>query len=315
MISLRYHIVSIAAVFLALAVGVVVGSTALNGTLLSGLSDERGELARQVSELQAERNALNARLADADAFTGSAAQKIVAGSLDKRTVVLITTEDARPGDRDALKDLVGKAGGTVTGEVQLTEAFADPAKADQLRELVARLQPAGVTFPTASDPGTLAGALLGTVLQLNKDTAQPQSAPAELAAALGGLSDGGFVKPGPDVKPAQLAIMLTGGKAAGDGAGDRASTLARFATQLDRSGAGTVLAGTPVSAEGTGALGVVRADTSATSILSTVDNVDTAAGRVTTLLALREQLEGGSGRYGIAGNAQGPAPGTSREGS
>jgi hypothetical protein len=60
---------------------------------------------------------------------------------------------------------------------------------------------------------------------------------------------------------------------------------------------------------------VVRADTSATSILSTVDNVDTAAGRVVTLLALREQLDGASGRYGIAGNAQGPAPGVAQAGN
>lgn len=65
----------------------------------------------------------------------------------------------------------------------------------------------------------------------------------------------------------------------------------------------------PGSADGSGPIGVVRADTSATSILSTVDNVDSAAGRVATLLALREQLDGGTGRYGIAGNAQAPAPG------
>jgi hypothetical protein len=54
---------------------------------------------------------------------------------------------------------------------------------------------------------------------------------------------------------------------------------------------------------------VVRADTAATQILSTVDNVDTPAGRVVTLLALREQLDEKSGRYGTAGNAQATAPG------
>ncbi|PXY23790.1 copper transporter [Prauserella sp. PE36] len=314
MISLRYHIVSIAAAFLALAIGVVLGSTALNGSLLSGLNDEKGDLATQVSDLEAERNALNARLADADAFAGSVGGKVVSGSLDKRSVVLVTTADARPADRDALKDLVGKAGASVTGEVQLTDSFADPAKADQLREVVTRLQPAGAQFPTAGDPGTLAGALLGSVLLLDKDSAEPQSSDAELAAALAGLTDGGFVKPSQNVRPAQLAVVLTGGKAAGDGAGDRAATLARFAAQLDRSGAGTVLTGDPSSAEGTGAVGVARADTSMTSVLSTVDNVNTAAGRVATILALREQLEGNAGRYGVAGNAQGPAPGVNQQG-
>lgn len=314
MISLRYHIVSIAATFLALAVGVVLGSTALNGTLLSGLSDEKAELAQRVTDLGVERNALNARLADADAFAGSVGGKVVDGILDKRSVVLVTTEGARPADRDAVTELIGKAGATVTGEIQLTSSFADPSKADQLREVVTRLQPAGARFPAAGDPGSLAGALLGSVLLLDKDTAKRQSSPAELSAALSGLADGGFVKPPGDIAPAQLALVLTGGKANGDGAGDRATTLARFATQLDRSGAGTVLAGDPASAEGTGAIGVARADTAATSIMSTVDNVNSSAGRVATVLALREQLEGNSGRYGIAGNAESPAPGVRQEG-
>ncbi|MEW2507542.1 copper transporter [Amycolatopsis sp. CA-161197] len=309
MISLRYHIVSITACFLALAVGVVLGSTALNGSLLSGLSDQKKDLGTQVSDLEAQRNALNARLADSDAFAGSMGPKVVAGTLDKRTVVLVTTEDARPADRDAIKQLVQQSGASVTGELQLTDAFTDPEKADQLRDVVTRLQPAGSHFPTAGDSGTLAGALLGSVLLLDKSTAKPQSTGDELAAALGGLTDGGFVKPSQGVQPAQLAIVLTGAQQTGEGAGDRAATIARFATQLDRSGAGTVLAGDPGSADGSGPIGVVRADTSATSILSTVDNVDSAAGRVATLLALREQLDGGSGRYGIGGNAQAPAPG------
>ncbi|MER6797075.1 copper transporter, partial [Amycolatopsis mediterranei] len=84
MISLRYHVVSIAACFLALAVGVVLGSTALNGTLLSGLAGEKKDLGSQVADLEAQRNALNARLTDADAFAGSMGPKVVAGALDKR---------------------------------------------------------------------------------------------------------------------------------------------------------------------------------------------------------------------------------------
>ncbi|RJQ79172.1 copper transporter [Amycolatopsis panacis] len=315
MISLRYHIVSITACFLALAVGVVLGSTALNGSLLSGLSDERKDLGTQVSDLEAQRNVLNARLADADAFAGAMGPKMVAGALDKRTVLLVTTQDARPADRDALKKLVGQSGASVTGELQLTDAFTDPAKTDQLRDVVTRLQPAGAKFPTAGDSGTLAGALLGSVLLLDKSTAKPQSGPDELAAALSGLTDGGFVKPTQGAQPAQLAVVLTGAQQTGEGAGDRAASIARFAAQLDRSGAGAVLAGDPGSAEGSGPLGVVRADTSATSILSTVDNVDSQAGRVATLLALKEQLDGGAGRYGIAGNAQSPAPGVGSAGN
>jgi outer membrane murein-binding lipoprotein Lpp len=312
-ISLRYHIISIAAVFLAIAVGVVLGSTTLSRSLLSGLSDENTDLAAQVNDLQNDKNAQDARLADADRFATSVGPLAVQGQLSQRTVVLITTADARPADRDALKTLVANAGGTVTGELQLTDQFSDPRKADQLRDIVVRLLPAGVQLPTASDPGTIAGGLIGPLVLIRKDNNKPQASADETAAALAGLTQGGFVKASQGIQPAQLAIVLTGGAAKGDGAGDRAATIARFATQVDRSGAGTVLAGVAGSASGTGPVGVVRADTAATSILSTVDNVQTAAGRVVTVLALHEQLEGDAGRYGDAGNAQGPAPGAQQE--
>jgi hypothetical protein len=312
-ISLRYHVLSIAAVFLALAVGVVLGSTTLSRSLLSGLNNENEELVAQVNDLENEKNAQAARLADADGFAASVGPMAVRGRLAQRTVVLVTTADANPADRDAVKALVANAGGTVTGELQLTEAFSDPRRADQLKDIVVRLLPAGVQLPTAADPGTLAGGLLGPLLVISKENNKPQASPEETAAALTGLTEGGFVKASQGIQPAQLAVVLTGGAARGDGAGDKAATVARFATQVDRSGAGAVLAGDAGSADGTGAVGVVRADTAATTILSTVDNVHTPAGRVVTVLALREQLEGEAGRYGDAGNAESPAPGTARE--
>jgi hypothetical protein len=312
-ISLRYHVISIAAVFLALAVGVVLGSTTLSRSLLSGLSNENEDLAAQVTDLENDKNAQAARLADGDSFAASVGPLVVQGQLAQRTVVLVTTADANPADRDAVKRLVTSAGGTVTGELQLTEAFSDPRRADRLKDIVVRLLPAGVQLPTASDPGTLAGGLIGPLVLISKENNKPQASPEETAAALAGLTEGGFVKASQEVRPAQLAIVLTGGAAKGDGAGDRAATIARFATQVDRAGAGAVLAGVAGSASGTGPVGVVRADTAATSVLSTVDNVHTPAGRVVALLALHEQLQGDSGRYGDAGNAEGPAPGAPQE--
>lgn len=308
MISLRYHIISIAAVFLALALGVVLGSTAISDRLLSGLSSNREQLSHQVGDLQNERNALRARLTDADAFDASVGPRIVNGALRGRTVVLVTTADANPADRDALRGLLGNAGATVTGELQLTDAFTDPSRSDQLSELSTRLLPAGLRLPTASDAGTLSGGLLGSLLLVNSNNGRAQASAAETTAVLAGLSDGGFVRAGPQVLPAQLAVILTGGPTLGNGSGDRAGILARFATQLDRAGAGAVLAGRPGSADGNGPIGVVRADTAAASVLSTVDDVSTAAGRVVTVLALAEQAQGHAGRYGTGGNAQAVVP-------
>jgi hypothetical protein len=307
-ISLRYHIISIAAVFLALALGVVLGSTAISDRLLSGLSSNRAELSRQVSDLQAERNELRARLTDADVFGAAVGPRVVSGALRGRTVVLVTTADANPADRDTLTGLIGSAGGTVTGELQLTEAFTDPSRSDQLSELCTRLLPAGLRLPTASDAGTLSGGLLGSLLLINPQNGKAQATTAETAAVLAGLGDGGFVRLGPQVQPAQLVLVLTGGASRVNSSGDRAGILARFATQLDRSGSGAVLAGRPGSADGNSPIGVVRADTAAASVLSTVDDVSTAAGRVVTVLALAEQAQGRAGRYGVGSNAQAVIP-------
>jgi hypothetical protein len=301
-------VISIAAVFLALALGVVLGSTAISDRLLSGLSSNRDDLGRQVSDLQVERNALNAQLANADVFGAAVGPRIVSGALRGRSVVFVTTADAAPADRDALTGLLSSAGATVTGELQLTDAFTDPARSDQLSELSTRLLPAGLRLPTASDAGTLAGGLLGSLLLINPNNGKAQATPAETTAVLAGLGDGGFVRSGPRVLPAQLVVVLTGGASRGNGSGDRAGILARFATQLDHAGGGAVLAGRSGSADGNGAIGVVRADTAAASVLSTVDDVNTAAGRVVSVLALAEQAQGRAGRYGTGGNAQAMVP-------
>ena len=55
------------------------------------------------------------------------------GTLPKANVVLITTASADPADRDAVLSLLNRAGATVTAQIQLTNDFSDPARADELR--------------------------------------------------------------------------------------------------------------------------------------------------------------------------------------
>lgn len=305
MISLRYHVISIGAVFLALALGVLLGSTTLSDSLLSGITNQKAQLAAQVADLQTRTNAQNGRLSAADQFATGIGPLAVRNLLTGRTVMVISTPDASRSNEQALATLLTAAGAQITGQIQLTPAFSDPNKADRLRDLITQLIPAGAQLPVAADPGTLAGGLFGDLLLLNKSN-KPQATPDERSAALTALASAGFIKVPPPTTPAQLAIVLTGGQQP-DSAGDRAAMLARFATQLQRTGAGTVLAGANPSATGTGPIGVARADT-ADSALSTVDNADTAAGRITTILALQEQLNGKAGNYGTAANAQSPAP-------
>lgn len=307
MISLRHHIVSLSAVFLALALGLVLGATSVSNGLLSGLRSDKSGLQQNVGTLESDRNALRSQLNSGNGFDSAIAPLALRGVLDQRSVVIFTAPDANSGDRDALVKLIGQAGGSVSGQVALTPAFVNPANADQLRSTITNVIPAGIQLPTgAVDSGSLAGALLGSVTLLDAKTAKPRTTPAALAVAVQALQAGGFVGAGgPAVAPGQLGVVLTGGAVTGDGAGDRASTVARFAAALDRASAGVVLAGRGGSAEGNGPIGVARADADVTAAVTTVDNVDTAAGQITTVLGLQEQLDGRAGRYGTSSTAQG----------
>ncbi|MFD4180878.1 copper transporter [Rhodococcus sp. NPDC058514] len=307
MISMRQHAISIAAIFLALAVGVVLGSGTLSGGLLSGLRDDKSELQGQVNALQETNNQLGQQLNSADGFDAAVSGRVVRDALAQRTVILVTSPDADPGDLEGVTRMIGAAGGTVTGRVSLTDSFVDAANGDQLRTTITNVIPAGVQLKTgAVDQGSLAGDLLGSVLLLNAQNAQPQSTPEELALALETLRSGGFIAyDNGSVKPAQLAVVLTGSGKAPDGSegGNRGAIIARFAGAMDSRGAGTVLTGRPGAADGNGPIAVVRSDTALSSGVSTVDNVDREAGRVTTALALQEQLGGHAGRYGTGPNA------------
>jgi outer membrane murein-binding lipoprotein Lpp len=305
-ISLRYHAVSIAAVFLALTVGVVLGAGGVSDRLLGAVATQRDDLGGQVARLTAERDALAARQRAADEFAGRVGPAAVRGLLQGQTVALVVA-GADAGDRDAVAGLIERAGATLTGRVELTGAVGDPARADQLRELTAQLLPTGAQLPAAADTGSLVGGLLGGVL-LTRDGG-PQVDRDAADAVLTGLTSAGFVAPGDVPRPARLALVLTGGALDGTDAPDAAAVYARLAAQLDRSAAGAVLAGREGSATATGAVGVARADPQVVAGLSTVDDVQSGPGRVAAVLALREQVDGRAGRYGTgAGAADGAAP-------
>lgn len=301
---MRQHAISIAAIFVALAVGVVLGSGLLSSGLVSGLRDDKSDLENEVGTLQNTNNQLGEQLNSADGFDAAVSGRVVRDALASRSVVVITTPDADPGDVDGVTRSIEASGAAVTGRVSLTDSFVSAASGDDLRTRLTNVVPAGTQLRTgAVDQGSMAGDLLGSVLLLNPETAEPQSSPEELALALETLRSGGFIAyDNGAVAPAQLAVVVTGGNS-GDGDGNRGAIVARFAGGLDARGAGTVLAGRTGAADGNGPVAVVRADAALSSGVSTVDNVDREAGRITAILALQEQLDGAAGRYGTGPNS------------
>ncbi|MGK8504842.1 copper transporter [Nocardia asiatica] len=304
MISLRQHAVSIVAIFLALAIGVVLGSQTLAADLLSGLRADKTELRGQVDVLTERNRQLDDQAMAADRFVAGSSGRILGGTLADRSVVVFTTPDADPGDVDAVTRALEISGAGVTGRIALTEAFIDAAEGDRMRTAVTNVIPAGAQLRTgAVDQGSMAGDLLGLVLLLDTANGQTRGTPQELGLVLETLRGGGFLAYGDTpVQPAQLAVVITGAglDAARDGAG---TNTARFAGALRGRGAGVVLAGRTGAADGQGPIAVVRTDAALAAQVSTVDNLERELGRVTTALALGEQLNGGAGRYGTGAKA------------
>lgn len=302
MMSLRYHVVSIAAVLLALALGVVLGASALSGRVLGALTSDRDQLAAQVVEVRGERDAIGAHLLATERLVAAGAPSTVAGVLPGRGVAVVAAPGADPADVDAVADLVARAGGHVTGRLALTDAAVAPERAEELRALVPRLLPAGSQLPTTTDTGTLTGSLLGSLLVTRPQGLDEQTTGPEVATALRALADAGYLA-APDAvdpSPGELALVVTGGTA--DPARD--AVVARLAGEMDRVGAGAVLAGRT----GSGAVDAVRADPAMRSGLSTVDALEGPSSRVATVLALREQADGRTGLYGPAAGTFIPQP-------
>lgn len=296
MISFRHHAVSIAAVFLALALGVVLGTRTHADGLFPGAGDRQ-----QVEALKAENTRLTEQLKAADDFLSGASGKLLAGSLADRSVLVFTTPDAESSDVDSVVAALTAAGAAVTGRIALTGAFTDSAEGDRLRTALTNVVPTGGQLAIdAPDQGSLAGDLLGQVMLADPASGQPRGSDQERGLALETLRGGGFLTFG-EWKPAQLAVLVTGdGARAGEN--NRGTIIARFAAGLRAHSAGVVLAGRYGAADGPGPIAVAREEAPLATI-TTVDNVDHQIGRITTVLGLTEQLNGGTGRYGTGARA------------
>ncbi len=307
MISLRQHALSLAAVFLALAVGVVLGSGFFSDTLLSSLRDEKRDLAAQINGLNDQKNVLNEKLSAANNFDVQLGGRIVHDALGGKSVIVFRTPDAKDDDVAAVSKLIGQAGGTVTGTVSLTQEFVDANSAEKLQTVVnSSILPAGQQLNTKLvDQGSQAGDLMGIALMINTNPAAPEVQDAQRDTVLAALRDTGFItyQPSDHIGAANAALVVTGGSLPQD-AGNQGVSVARFSAALAPHGSGTLLAGRDGSATGGAAVAVARADAGMSSAISTVDDVDTAPGRITAVLGLHDLVNGGHvGQYGTGHGA------------
>jgi Copper transport outer membrane protein, MctB len=309
-IDFRYHLVSLIAVFLAVALGIVIGTTQLNGPVLSNLQTQVTALQHDKRSLEDTTQGLKAQVDTSDAFEQAVAPALVQGSLTGRRVLLVLANDQVPQDTvDGVTALIGKAGGTIGGTIKLAQQYSDPATAASLQSYVTGPGlPAGIQLPQVNDTAKLVGSLLAQVLLVPAGHTEGTPSSADVSSVLAGLSALKVLSlETSSVTPSDYAVVLTSGGFQGGDAAARNATLTSLVTALDAGGSGAVVAGDTASAGKNGLVGVIRAEPSLSAALSTVDNVGSAAGQISTVLALGPESKGTSGKYGTGQDTQ-PVP-------
>jgi Copper transport outer membrane protein, MctB len=314
-IDFRYHLVSLIAVFLAIALGLVIGATQLSGPLLDNLQGQVTSLQDDKRDLEDTTQDLQTQVDTSQSFESAVAPALVRGALTGRSVLLVlASEDVTTDTVEEVTALVTEAGGTVAGQISLAPEYSDPASEPGLQSYVTGPgRPAGVELPETDDTGQLVGALLAQVLMVPATEGAPAPDTAAVSTVLAGLSALDVLsQDSASVTPADFAVLLTDGALDGEGAADRNDVLLDLATALDAAGSGAVVAGDAASAGEAGLVGVVRADPEVAAAVSTVDNVTSPSGQISTVLALGSEREGTSGAYGTGEDTQPvpPVPGT-----
>ena len=311
MISFRYHVVTVAAVFLALAIGVVLGAGPLRGggdrTLVQQARSERD--AR--SGLQSRIDAMQAQNRFTDAFAATVAPGLVGNTLRGHAVTVVQLPSARQADVAASKELVGEAGGTVAGTVRVGAKLVDAGSKQLVDELGSQLEGRAndVSVPADAGPYERIGALVGRAVGARTAGGAPVDAPAtSILSALGTaklLSTQGRM-----TRRGDLVLLVAGpGRGTADARRGAASIVSTLAQAVDGATRGVVLAGPPASARAGGEVRALRDDVAAAKDVSTVDALGRTAGQVVTVLALAGQAGGRAGHYGAVDAADGAMPG------
>ncbi|TGO04952.1 copper transporter [Serinibacter arcticus] len=210
MIDFRYHLVSLISVFLALAVGIVLGAGPLRDTISDQLTGQVEVLREEKDALRLEVDENRATIADNVAFIESAAPALLDGALPGYRVAVATFPGVTDDVTSAVSQRIEEAGGEITARVELGTDWADPA-AEAERTAVAdevRSEVPGVGGADTDD--VVLGQALGFALT-GATAADPRAASADAVAVLTALADGDdpLVRVEGEAAPADLVLVLT----------------------------------------------------------------------------------------------------------
>jgi hypothetical protein len=310
-IDFRYHLVSIVSIFLALAVGILLGAGPLQEDLGKTLSNQVSTLRKEKDVLRTQLQQAEARVDASDKFVTAVTPALTESRLGGRSAVIVTL----PGTDASLVTGVTKAltssGATVSGTVEVQDAWTDPAKRSFRDQLLASLAPLVGLEEASGSLDSRMGALLARALVVDRvsDADQPSTSATQ---ALTGLKEAGLTSfDGDGPAPATLAVVVAPApdeSLPSDQQDADLSAWVALAAQLDAASNGAVVVGDEGGTTTGGLVGAVRADDAVAAKVSTVDDIAAAMGRIALVYALRQQMVGQAGQYGVGKSASALLP-------
>lgn len=301
MISFRAHVVTIVAVFLALAIGLLGGAAFVQPALQEELQNRTDELRRNNSDLRRQIDQLRQELGGLAGFADAALPFLTNGTLSGTPVVLVTQAGVEDEVLAQAQASLADAGARVVTTVSATDQLVsdDPTTQDELATIV------GEPTAPADELPTLAAEALAQGLSPSTTVIGGE--------VLDDLLSAGFlapIGPGPSQAtleeigtPGQVVVVLSGGRGEEPVLPPEAFAVPLVARLADL--------GVPVAA-GESLLSdypyvsLVRADGNDGTV--TVDDLDQAMGGAALVLGLEQLLDAGTGgAYGVKDGAE-PLP-------
>ena len=315
MIDFRYHLVSIVAVFLALAIGIVLGSTELQGPAYNLLNQTTSKLQNELDQATSQRDAAQQQASQDESYAQAVEPAVLRDLLPGQRLLIVTEPGAQASVVSGLSAAAIDAGATVTGQINLSPKFFDSSGTtqDTLNQITVDVaQAAGLTLDaSATYQQQAAHVIAGEILSASPaSSGSAGSRPASgnqatgAAAMLQSYAASQFLTTtGQPSTPATLVIVVTPQNAPSDGSADQLDqVLIPLVQELAAKSAATVVAGSS-SGSGAGSPIAVLRSNNASSQVSTVDDADLVSGQTVAIQALAAQLAGGkAGSYGFTAN-------------
>jgi hypothetical protein len=298
-VSFRFHLVSLVAVFLALGLGVLTGTTVLNRGIVAQLQRQTDALSADLSGLRGDVARLRSESVVWSEFGEQLVPSVLAGRLSAVDAIVVTQDGTDDGSIDGVERALEEAGAEVLALLSVSERMALAADAD--RQELARIVGEEVTVDPAvlraRAAQMLADRLAGGPTGLDE---LEELLRARFVLNQGpGLGDAALRDLG---VPGQAVVVVAGGPE--QSRVDPAGFLVPLVSALARRGA-PVAAAEPAVGEDQEPpfVTILRTDGEVSSRLATQDNVDQLPGQVSLVVALEDLLQGVAGHYGIKDGA------------